>query len=65
MVPLLQERLRVSNNLLEKFHVLWTLEGLGALDAATVRQQMEEMLADMRSTGREQTASQSNPALAN
>ena len=42
VVPLLQERLRVSNNLLEKFHVLWTLEGLSALDAASVRREMAD-----------------------
>ncbi len=40
VVPALQAKLKTSTNLLEKFHVLWTLEGLGALDAATVRQQM-------------------------
>ena len=48
VVPALQARLRASNNLLEKFHVLWTLEGLGALDAATARQQMESAEPRMR-----------------
>ena len=48
VVPLLQERLRVSNNLLEKFHVLWTLEGLSALDAASVRREMAHAEPRMR-----------------
>src|SRR5262249_12234796 len=48
IVPMLQNRLKASNNLPEKFHVLWTLEGLGALDAATVRQQMEDREPRMR-----------------
>jgi mono/diheme cytochrome c family protein len=48
VVPALQSLLKSSNNLLEKFHVMWTLEGLGALDAATVRQQMEDREARMR-----------------
>ena len=48
VVPTLQSTLRTSHNLLEKFHVLWTLEGLGALDAATVRQQMQDPEPRMR-----------------
>ncbi len=48
VVAALQGMLKTSNNLLEKFHVLWTLEGLGALDAATVRQQMEDKEPRMR-----------------
>jgi mono/diheme cytochrome c family protein len=48
IVPTLQSTLRSSSNLLEKFHVMWTLEGLGALDAATVRQQMEDREPRMR-----------------
>jgi mono/diheme cytochrome c family protein len=48
VVPQLQERLRVSTNLLEKFHVLWTLEGLDALDAATVRREMQSAEPRMR-----------------
>ncbi len=48
IVPALQARLKSSNNLLEKFHVLWTLEGLGALDAVTARQQMESPEPRMR-----------------
>jgi mono/diheme cytochrome c family protein len=48
VVPALLNTLKLSTNLLEKFHVLWTLEGLGALDAATVRQQMEDREPRMR-----------------
>ena len=29
----LQEMVRKSNNLVARFHAMWTLEGLGALDA--------------------------------
>ena len=35
-------------NLLARFHALWTLEGLGALDAATVRAQMKDANPRMR-----------------
>jgi outer membrane protein assembly factor BamA/mono/diheme cytochrome c family protein len=48
IVPTLQNMLKTSTNLLERFHVMWTLEGLGALDAATVRQQMEDKEPRMR-----------------
>jgi len=48
VVPTLQATLRSSTNLLERFHVLWTLEGLGALDATTVRAQMEDREPRMR-----------------
>jgi mono/diheme cytochrome c family protein/glucose/arabinose dehydrogenase len=48
VVPLLQERLRTSTNLLEKFHTMWTLEGLDALDASTVRREMQHPEARMR-----------------
>jgi mono/diheme cytochrome c family protein len=48
VVPLLQERLRTSTNLLEKFHTLWTLEGLESLDAATVRREMQSTEPRMR-----------------
>ena len=34
VVPALQTLVRTSKNLLARFHALWTLEGLGALDAA-------------------------------
>ena len=42
VVPALQTMVRTSPNLLARFHALWTLEGLGALDAALVRQLMED-----------------------
>ena len=48
VVPALQERLRTSTNLLEKFHTMWTLEGLDALDAATVRREMQSPEPRMR-----------------
>jgi cytochrome c5 len=37
-----------STNLLARFHALWTLEGLGALDAALARQMMEDSQPRMR-----------------
>ena len=39
---------RRSDNLLARFHALWTLEGLGALDAALVREQMKDPNPRMR-----------------
>ena len=48
VVPALLTRLKTSPNLLERFHVLWTLEGLGALEPAIVRQQMEAREPRMR-----------------
>lgn len=42
IAPTLQTMVRSSDNLLARFHALWTLEGLGELDATLVR----EMLAD-------------------
>ncbi len=42
VVPALQQIVRVSKNPLARAHALWTLEGLGALDAALVRQQMKD-----------------------
>ncbi len=48
VVPTLQATLKNSTNLLERFHVLWTLEGLGALDAATARNLMEDREPRMR-----------------
>ena len=38
VVPALQTLARTSSNLLARFHAMWTLEGLGALDAALVRE---------------------------
>jgi hypothetical protein len=37
-----------GNNLLARFHGMWTLEGLGALDAALVREQMKDPNPRMR-----------------
>jgi mono/diheme cytochrome c family protein len=48
VVPALQNITRTSKNLLERFHAMWTLEGLGALDAALVREQMEDANPRMR-----------------
>ena len=41
VVPALATMARSSSNQLAKIHALWTLEGLGALDAALVRDQMK------------------------
>ena len=48
IVPMLQAMLRTSTNLVQKFHVMWSLEGLGALDAGTVRAQMNDREPRMR-----------------
>ena len=48
VVPALQQIVRTSGNLLARFHALWTLEGLGALDAALVRAQMADAAPAMR-----------------
>jgi mono/diheme cytochrome c family protein/glucose/arabinose dehydrogenase len=48
VVPALQQTVRTSRDLLGRFHALWTLEGLGALDAALVRQQMKDSSPRMR-----------------
>ncbi len=56
VVPALQQMLKTSSpstssgqaNLLARFHALWTLEGLGALDAATARAQMKDPSPRMR-----------------
>jgi mono/diheme cytochrome c family protein/glucose/arabinose dehydrogenase len=37
VVPALQRLTRTSKSLMARFHALWTLEGLGALDAALTR----------------------------
>jgi mono/diheme cytochrome c family protein len=41
VVPALQAMARSSGNQLARIHALWTLEGLGAMDAALVRNQMK------------------------
>jgi mono/diheme cytochrome c family protein/glucose/arabinose dehydrogenase len=48
VVPALQQIVRTSKNPLARVHALWTLEGLGALDAALARQQMKDPSPKMR-----------------
>jgi mono/diheme cytochrome c family protein len=48
VVPALQTLVRSSNNLLARFHALWTLEGLNALDAGLVREQLKDPNPRMR-----------------
>jgi mono/diheme cytochrome c family protein len=48
VVPALQQLARTSPSLLGRFHALWTLEGLSALDPALVREQMEDARPEMR-----------------
>jgi mono/diheme cytochrome c family protein len=48
VVPALQTMARTSPNLLGRFHAMWTLEGLGALDATLVRQLMKDPEPRMR-----------------
>ncbi len=42
VVPALQSIARTSDNLVARFHALWTLEGLNALDLALVRELMKD-----------------------
>jgi len=51
VVPALRQIVRTSGNLLARFHALWTLEGLGALDAPLVREQMKDPNPKMRIQG--------------
>jgi putative membrane-bound dehydrogenase-like protein len=48
VVPALQQMVRTSDNLLARFHAMWTLEGLGALDAGLVREAMKDKSPRMR-----------------
>jgi mono/diheme cytochrome c family protein len=48
VVPALVEMTRRSDDLLARFHALWTLEGLGALDPALVREEMKDKSPRMR-----------------
>ena len=48
VVPALQQIVRSSQNLVERFHALWTIEGLGALDPSLVRQLMRDPQPRMR-----------------
>jgi mono/diheme cytochrome c family protein len=43
VVPALQDMARNSPSVLGRFHALWTLEGLGALDASLARQLMRDL----------------------
>ena len=42
VVPALRTLVRTSHDLLARFHALWTLEGLGALDAALTREALRD-----------------------
>ena len=48
VVPALQKLARSSTDQLARIHALWTLDGLGATDAALVRQLMEDKDAQIR-----------------
>ncbi len=48
VVPLLQRMVRTSSILLARFHALWTLEGLGALDATLTRAALHDAEPRMR-----------------
>ena len=48
VVPALRNLVRTADNLVARFHALWTLEGLGALDVALVREQMKDPNPRMR-----------------
>jgi mono/diheme cytochrome c family protein/glucose/arabinose dehydrogenase len=48
VVPALERLVRTSKNLLARFHALWTLEGLGALDAGLAREVLGDPEPRMR-----------------
>lgn len=48
VAPALRRLAAGSDNLLARFHAIWTLEGLGALDAALVRKAMKDTNPRMR-----------------
>src|SRR5690606_5341318 len=48
VVPALTTMASSSDNLLARFHALWTIEGLGALDATLVRELLADTNARMR-----------------
>jgi len=48
VVPALRQRVQSSGTLVARFHALWTLEGLGALDGALVRALMQDQDPGMR-----------------
>ncbi len=47
-MPALQTLARSSSSLVARFHAMWTLEGLGALDAALVREALKDANPRMR-----------------
>ena len=51
IVPALRELLQTSTNQLGRFHALWTLEGLGLLEAADVREAMADSDPGLRIQG--------------
>jgi mono/diheme cytochrome c family protein/glucose/arabinose dehydrogenase len=48
VVPALQRMARADTSLLGRFHALWTLEGLGSLDAGLVRELLKDPEPRMR-----------------
>ncbi len=48
VVPALRAIVKTSPNLLARFHAMWTLEGLGSLEAVMARQMMEDREPRMR-----------------
>ena len=48
VVPALRKIVRGSTNRLARFHALWTLEGLGSLDATLAREALKDSDAGMR-----------------
>jgi len=48
VVPALQQLARTSGTLVARFHALWTLEGLGALDAPLIRELLKDGNPRMR-----------------
>jgi len=48
VVPALRQMASSSDNLVARFHAMWTLEGLGALDPALVREGMKDKSPRMR-----------------
>ncbi len=48
IAPALVNIVKTSDNLLERFHAMWVLEGIGALDASLVREMMRDTEPRMR-----------------
>jgi mono/diheme cytochrome c family protein len=48
VAPALEQMVRSSDNLVARFHAMWTLEGLGALDARLVRDAMKDQAPRIR-----------------